>query len=130
MEALQKRINNLTAREVNGVYKPLMEPGREIEYAVEDIRDMLDAILDDGIEYADAARSHINDLRRKYNGNNNLRVSNGIAKGVAARADAILNDIIALKTKRPRGNSPGLERKSRKSRKSKKQRKAKKSRKL
>ena len=108
-----------------------MEPGREIEYAVEDIRDMLDAILDDGIEYADAARSHINDLRRKYNGNNNLRVSNGIAKGVAARADAILNDIILLKgIKRPRGGSPGLERKSRKSRKSKKQRKAKKSRKL
>lgn len=130
MEALQKRINNLTAREVNGVYKPLMEPGREIEYAVEDIRDMLDAILDDGIQYADAARSHINDLRGKYNGNNNLRVSNGIAKGVAARADAILNDIIALKTKRARGGSPGVERKSRKSRKSNKQRKAKKSRKL
>lgn len=130
MEALQKRINNLTAREVNGVYKPLMEPGREIEYAVEDIRDMLDAILDDGIEYVDAARSHINDLRRKYNGNNNLRVSNGIAKGVADRADAILNDIMALKTKRPRGGSPEVTRKTRKSRKSKKQRKAKKSRKL
>jgi hypothetical protein len=123
MQQLEERINDLTAREVNGVYKPTMEPGRIIEDAVDNFRHMFHTMLDD-----DYPLNRIHDLRLKYHGNNNARVSNGIAKGVARRAEAIFHDIISFKSaKRARGGSPGVERKSRKS---KKQRKAKKSRKL
>ena len=112
---LQKRIEDLTAREINGVKKPFMEPGRNIEQTVEDIRDMLDSILVGDLEYVEDAREIIDDLRTKYNANN-YAVSNKIARNVAKRADAILDDIIALKSKRARLTM-------RKSRKSKKTRK-------
>lgn len=117
MEGLRKRIDNLTAREINGVYKPLMEPGGNIEKAINGytyinkhtemdvyvpgIRDALYDVLDHSLSYSSyvyAAREKIYDLRfRHHNRRNNEYVSNSMAKGVADRAEAILNDIIEFK---------------------------------
>jgi hypothetical protein len=116
---LQQRIEDLTAREINGVKKPFMEPGRHIEQRVEDIRDMLDSILDGGLEYVEDAREIINELRTTYP-MNNYAVSDKIAKNVARRADAILDDIIAFKSKRTRSSRKTRKVKSRKSRKNRK----------
>ena len=118
---LQKRIDDLTAREINGVKKPFMEPGRHIEQRVEDIRDMLESILDGNLDYVEDAREIINELRTTYP-MNNYAVSDKIAKNVATRADAILDDIVAFKTKRtrPSRKTRKVARKSRKNRKSRK----------
>ena len=132
MEKLQDRIDNLTAREVNGVYKPLMEPGGNIEkdingYVNENgnpffgIKHALERVLDFGDIEAYAARRKINKLRLKYNAErNNDYVSNGIAKGVAARAEAILDAIIAFKTEERNKRRGGKTRKVRKTRKTRK----------
>ena len=117
---LQQRIEDLTAREINGVKKPFMEPGRHIEQRVVDIRDMLESILDGDLDYVEDAREIINELRTTYP-MNNYAVSDKIAKNVARRADAILDDIVAFKSKRTRPS-----RKTRKVRKSRKNRKSRK----
>ena len=119
--ALQQRIEDLTAREINGVKKPFMEPGRHIEQRVIDIRHMLESILDGNLDYVEDAREIINELRTTYPANN-YAVSDKIAKNVARRADAILDDIVAFKSKRPRSMRKSRKgtRKSRKSRKSRK----------
>ena len=116
---LQKRIDDLTAREINGVKKPFMEPGRHIEQRVEDIRDMLESILEGNLDYVEDAREIINELRTTYP-MNNYAVSDKIAKNVARRADAILDDIVAFKSKRTRPSRKTRKVKSRKNRKSRK----------
>ena len=135
MEKLQDRIDNLTAREINGVYKPLMEPGGNIEkningYVNENgnpffgIKHALERVLDFGDIEAEAAQRKINTLRLKYNAErNNNYVSNGIAKGVAARAQAILDAIIKFKKEERNKRRAGKTRKVRKGRKTRKGRK-------
>jgi len=108
---LRNRIKLLTARTT-----PISEPGRDIEDKLEEIRELMPYVLAGRLEYVETIRKYIRELREAYHGNNNRYVSNTIAKGVADKAEKLLEELIVSKRSRA---SPKRKTRKRKMRKNK-----------
>jgi len=108
---LRNRIKLLTARST-----PISEPGRHIENKVEQIREIMPYILEGRLEYVDTVRDFISELREAYHGNNNRYVSNTIAKGVADKAEKLLEEVMVAGSKRMRVSRKRKARKNKKTR--------------
>lgn len=112
---LRNRIKLLTARTT-----PISEPGRDIEDKLEEIRELMPYILAGRLEFVETVRKNIRQLRQEYDGNNNYAVSNRMAKGVADRAEELLEELIVAGSKR--GRTLRKTRKTRKNSKNKSRR--------